>query len=108
MYSFASATTSLLGTKFSRRSVARTSCTFLSRLAREEASRRLGGAVVVVIRDLSEYLYFTPGGPSVVCNVATQISIGFFGVESERTVMLPLSAIYAARPVPPTSFPRED
>src|SRR5260370_11730329 len=50
MYSFASATTSLLGAKSSRRSVASTSRTLLSRLAREEASRRLGGTVVVLIR----------------------------------------------------------
>jgi len=60
MYSFASATTSLLGAKSSRRSVASTSRTLLSRLAREEASRRLGGTVVVLIRVLSEYPYFTP------------------------------------------------
>jgi hypothetical protein len=53
-YSLASVTTSLLGAKFSRRSVASTARTLLSRLAREEASRRLGGAVVVFIRVLSE------------------------------------------------------
>jgi hypothetical protein len=51
MYSLASLTTSLLGAKFSRRSVASTSRTLLSRLALEEASRRLGGAVVVFIND---------------------------------------------------------
>ena len=40
---------------------ASTSRTFLWRLAREEASRRLGGTVVVLIGVLSEYLYFTSG-----------------------------------------------
>jgi hypothetical protein len=38
-------------------------------LAREEASRRLGGTVVVLIKVLSEYLYFTP-----VCSKTWPIS----------------------------------
>jgi len=63
IYSLASARTSLLGAKFSRRRVASASRTCFSRSARRATSEDLGEVVIVLINLLPACHYFAPPSP---------------------------------------------